>query len=75
VKHKYIEERYPIWFSMCISKTDISDINSIAFSHADSESNAVTLCKKHNTVIRALAEMASAWNESDSEAFKKYWYK
>jgi hypothetical protein len=51
MREKYIEERHPRWFSMCIGKRDISDSESIAFAHTLSTVSADTICERHNKTM------------------------
>jgi hypothetical protein len=74
MREKYIEERHPRWFSMCIGKRDISDSESIAFAHTLSTVSADTICERHNKLLDALIEMAQAWDKSDHESFTNFWY-
>jgi hypothetical protein len=74
MRPKYIEERHPLWFSMCVGERDISDINEIEFARARHSGDAAVLCDRHNEVVRALTDMALAWHKRDPEGFKEYWY-
>jgi hypothetical protein len=74
MRAKYIEERHPRWFSMCVSKTDISNVNRIAFAHALGETDREMICQQHNKLLDAYIELAQEWSENDFEGFKEYWY-
>lgn len=71
---KYIEDRFPKWFSMCLGNQDISDCNRVQFALAFSQLSSDIICKEHNIVIDFITKMANAWEESDPESFKNFWY-
>lgn len=74
MREKYVLERYPIWFSMTVNRRDLSDVESIQFATAQYEVDAQEIAERHNAVVHKLAEMACAWDDSDPEGFRRYWY-
>lgn len=74
MKEKYIEERYPLWFSMSIMLDDISDANTVGIATAKSIKDAKIIQKEHNKVIAALIDIAQAWEKSNPDTFKEFWY-
>ena len=74
MKEKYIEERWPPWFRVTTTQDDVSDVDQLAFATCRTRDQAEELCARHNDLIRALADMANAFESADSQAFKEYWY-
>lgn len=75
MRWKYVEEAFPRFFR---SGGEIYiGFNSNREDSVEETSKALFnfLDKEHNLVIDRLCEMACAWDESDHEAFEKFWYK
>jgi hypothetical protein len=68
MRAKYVEEKYPKWF----------DHGGLVIGfQTEREKNrpsSFDLVDEHNLVVDKLAEMALAWDETDTESFTKFWY-
>ena len=71
MREKYVDERYPLWFTFPPSiVTSTGDWTARLSSMADAE----LLAREHNAVQAALVRCALAFAEASPEAFTKFWY-
>ena len=76
MKAKYVEERYPLWYVFGWHKdrrVDVTDGKQDVMGHV-AEDDVTTAISEHNQLVNAMVQIAQAWNASDPEAFKRYWY-
>ncbi len=74
MKDKYIDERFPYWFSMTAGARDISDGDTVEFACAAGAQNAKEICARHNAVLDKLNALVQAFEAAAPEAFKEHWY-
>lgn len=70
MKEKYVEERWPRWFSFGEAVANVRDLYVIQ----PTQEQADELIAEHNKLHDEFTAMALAWAESDPEAFTAWWY-
>ena len=72
MREKYIEERFPRWWSYdrC---SDIETENGTVGSALNLE-HAYMLIQEHNRLLEEMVKLAQKFDEVNPEEFSKHWY-
>lgn len=77
MREKYVEERFPLLMIFGVNReegrVDVADINRDVVTDVIRE-EAEYLIERHDALVRFIYRLADSYDQTNPEAFKKFWY-